>query len=175
MIVSNQFGRLQSKNEYKGVKFQLPFHQSLPLDCREAALSACLGMEGCCAVEREVDRVLTKFNTTQQVGVVEEKDFFMLLKQNIWQNILRIILIIFNQFAEYWEQHWRPDPTTRKAAERNLGIRGRWEHYFTFAGSPHPLTKPLLIAKPIKREIAHFDFPGGFGEAGSQQSEWLCH
>ena len=31
-------------------------------------------MEGCCAVEREVDRVLTKFNTTQQVGVVEEKD-----------------------------------------------------------------------------------------------------
>ena len=28
---------------------------------------ACLGMEGCCAVEREVDRVLAKFNTTQQV------------------------------------------------------------------------------------------------------------
>ena len=46
-------------------------------------------MEGCCAVEREVDRVLTKFNTTQQVGMVEEKDFFMLLKQNIWQKILR--------------------------------------------------------------------------------------
>ena len=31
---------------------------------------ACLGMEGCCAVEREVERVLTKFNTTQQVMVV---------------------------------------------------------------------------------------------------------
>ena len=87
MIVSNQFWGLQSKNEYKGVKFRLPSHQPLPLDCREAALSACLGMEGCCAVEREVDRVLTKFNTTQQVGVVEEKDFFMLLKQKIWQKI----------------------------------------------------------------------------------------
>ena len=101
MMVSNQFGGLQSKNKYKGVKFQLPSHQPLPLDCREAVLSAYLGMEGCCAVEREVDRVLTKFNTTQQVGMVEEKDFFMLLKQNIWQKILRIILIIFNQFAEY--------------------------------------------------------------------------
>ena len=44
-------------------------------------------------MEREVDRVLTKFNTTQQVGMVEEKDFFMLLKQNIWQKILRIILL----------------------------------------------------------------------------------
>ena len=33
---------------------------------------ACLGMEGCCAVEREVDRVLAKFNTTQQVvGVMK--------------------------------------------------------------------------------------------------------
>ena len=31
-------------------------------------------MEGCCAVEREVDRVLTKFNTTQQGGGVEEKN-----------------------------------------------------------------------------------------------------
>ena len=44
-------------------------------------------------MEREVDRVLTKFNTTQQVGVVEERDFFMLLKQKIWQKILRIILL----------------------------------------------------------------------------------
>ena len=26
-------------------------------------------MEGCCAVEREVDRVLAKFNTTQQVMI----------------------------------------------------------------------------------------------------------
>ena len=32
-------------------------------------LPACLGMEGCSAVEREVDRVLTKFNTTQQVRI----------------------------------------------------------------------------------------------------------
>ena len=33
-------------------------------------LPACLGMEGCSAVEREVDRVLTKFNTTQQVEIL---------------------------------------------------------------------------------------------------------
>ena len=32
-------------------------------------LPACLCMEGCSAVEREVDRVLTKFNTTQQVRI----------------------------------------------------------------------------------------------------------
>ena len=99
-MVSNQFGGLQSKNEYKSVKFRLPSHQPLPLDCREAVLSACLGMEGCCAVEREVDRVLTKFNTTQQVGVVKEKDLQAFEERDIAKNTM-IVLFFFNQFAEY--------------------------------------------------------------------------
>ena len=78
----------------------MPSHQSLPLDCREAVLSACLGMEGCCAVEREVDRVLTKFNTTQQVGVVKEKDLQAFEERDIAKNTM-IVLFFFNQFAEY--------------------------------------------------------------------------
>ena len=57
-------------------------------------------MEGCCAVEREVDRVLTKFNTTQQVGVVKEKDLQAFEERDIAKNTM-IVLFFFNQFAEY--------------------------------------------------------------------------
>ena len=51
-------------------------------------------MEGCCAVEREVDRVLTKFNTTQQVGVVKEKDLQAFEERDIAKNTM-IVLFFF--------------------------------------------------------------------------------
>ena len=57
-------------------------------------------MEGCCAVEREVDRVLTKFNTTQQVGMVEEKDLHAFEAKDMAKNTI-LILLFFNQFTEY--------------------------------------------------------------------------
>ena len=40
-------------------------------------------MEGCSAVEREVDRVLTKFNTTQQVRIKMVEILGMHLAMNL--------------------------------------------------------------------------------------------
>ena len=53
-------------------------------------------MEGCCAVEREVDRVLTKFNTTQQVGVVEEKDLHAFEEKDMAKNTMIVLFFSTN-------------------------------------------------------------------------------
>ena len=45
-------------------------------------------------MEREVDRVLTKFNTTQQVGMVEEKDLHAFEAKDMAKNTM-IILFLF--------------------------------------------------------------------------------
>ena len=83
-------------------------------------------MEGCCAVEREVDRVLAKFNTTQQVMI----GIYMLMDESESGISTEI-------FSELGEQYWGPDSTVGKASEGDLGVRGRRNHHFSLAGSPH--------------------------------------